>query len=172
MAPATTERPPTEAERGERNASIMERHQRIFALARERGEITAVDVIEAGIASKNSARSSLRRMSQGHVGRTLKIIGERPASGSGGRPAKLYAPIETAEAPADDDGAKTGPERRVLAAIREAGGSLDETTLAGAAEVPSATVRTYAGGLVNRQVLTRKVIEGITFYELPKKGDG
>ena len=72
---------------------------------------------------------------------------------------------------ADDDGAKTGPERRVLAAIRDAGGSLDETTLAGAAEMPSANVRTYATGLVNRQVLVRKVVEGITFYELPK-GDG
>lgn len=63
VAAAAPPKAPSEGERQERNASIMERHQRILALARERGEITAVDVIEAGIASKNSARSSLQRMS-------------------------------------------------------------------------------------------------------------
>lgn len=150
-APASA--PTPKPDRAARSEEEEKANRQALACVREHGRASEEQVAAAlGVTSAEAAR---RLQGLARTGPLKKTNG-------------LWS-LEAAMA--DDDGAKTGPERRVLAAIREAGGSLDETTLAGAAEMPSANVRTYAGGLVNRQVLTRKIIEGITFYELPKKGD-
>lgn len=159
--PAAASDAPAEAPR-QRTDVAEAAKRKVRDLLRRKAEITAQDLVDAGIVfNPGAARSLIRGMLQG-AEKELIVAGERKGAGRPAKTYKLAADLVTA----DEDGAKTDPERRVVASIREAGGELDEGTLAFNAAMSLNDLKTYASGLLRRRVLSRRDEEGVTLWAI------
>jgi len=160
----------TAGERKARNAEQLSRHQKIVELARERGEVTAKDVVrELGIHQPDANRL-LRRLSTNGEGGTeppLTLVG---GTGRKGDP-KRYALRNGAATQADADGARTVVERRIVEVLRNAPAALTAAMIAESAKVPRGHITGILGGLENRGVLERVDIDGeLARWQLSSSG--
>ena len=151
-ARAATEAPP-KVDRAARSEDEDAANRKVLAFVRKLGRASEKQVAEMlGVSESDAAR---RLQSLAHTSPLKKALG-------------MWSIEATV---ADDDGAKTGPERRVMAAVREAGGSVDEGTLAFASQLPTNELRSILSGLVRRGALHRRNADGVTLVELPGDGD-
>lgn len=156
---------PSDAERAKRQEAAQSTSERIVNLARRRGDITVHDVIAAGLAeSAPHARKLILRLCNQNVQR-LRATGDERQGPRGGRPAKVYEPAEAEATTADESGAKTGPERRVVEAVRELQ-PVDSGTLAFRSHCSVNDLSSIAAGLVRRGVLERADEDGVVLFRL------
>lgn len=150
---------PTDEEREQRTAVASERQADVLAFVKENGEINADQAAELLGISKATARTFLRNMAS-HGRTALRSYEVEPETPRRGRKPIVYR-LEMA--PADDSGAKTNVERRVLDEVRK-NAPIDEGTLAFNASLSLTDLRSVVAGLVRRKVLKRWEEEGTTLF--------
>jgi hypothetical protein len=150
---------PTAAERDARGEAAKEDRRKVLGFVREHGEISYAQAAELLGVSIDTAKKRLVRIARNSE---LKLeTGKRPEGAKHGRPPKVYR-LE-ASAPADDDGAKTSVERRVVEAVRRHG-PIDKGTLAFRANLSITDLGSVAAGLVRRGVLKSWEEDGVRLY--------
>lgn len=157
-APAVsdTERQPRAADREADNAKIL-------AHVREHGEITVAQTMELLGVHKTTAYQRLQRLCRDT---DLKVYDGKRPEGAVGRVPKVYRLNATGTSAADSDGPKTSVEHRVVDSVTT-DGPIDEGTLAFSCNLSITDCRSVTSGLVRRGVLTKRVEEGVTLFEVP-----
>lgn len=154
----------TDEERRQRGANAEERDRQVIAFVRKHGEIRPAQAAEIFGVTPSRATTILSSMcSHRQTGlRRYELVPGSPRKGVAYR-------LEIA--PANDSGAKTKVEQRVVDAVQAAQPSpIDETTLTLDAQLSITDLRTVAAGLVRRGVLTRKSEEGTVLFDLGAGG--
>lgn len=146
-----TTRPASDEERSERRERSMEKRDAILGLLKEHDSLTASEIWDHLVAEdlprgKNAdvLRNELLAMT-----RSSKIK-------ASGRP-KVYSLGGSTEiAPADCSGAKTGPEKRIVAALEKSPAGLTSREVSLNAEIPIGQIGTMLSALHNRGVIRRQ----------------
>ena len=145
---------------------------------------------EAGRQTREAMLAEIRKHPEGIAPRDIAEALDRPWGGlkshavallnngkiraEGSRKSRRYLPAEADLAPVDANGAKTGPERRVLAALESAPGALTTSEVAANAEVNIGDAGRILQGLSRRQLvraLPRKSETERPRWELPARAE-